>query len=92
MEIKNQKLFTYLGASIHMIDLVNWMINDLPISIFTKAIKLVQKKVILKHSFLTHYLTYKNNLIVKISSHATSVHPHFHELKIFEKDKTITLI
>ena len=78
-----------LGASIHMIDIVNWLIDELPISIFTKGNKILTKNSIFKkESFLTHLLEYKNGLIVKISSNSGSVHPHFHDIKIFQKDKT----
>ncbi len=86
-KIKNYSLT--LGASIHMIDLINWLIDDLPLSIITKGNKIVKKNSeFKKNTFLTHLLTYKNNLIVKISANAPSVHPHFHEIKIFQKDKT----
>jgi len=34
-------------------------------------------------------LKFSNNLIVKITANASSIYPHFHELKIFSKNSTI---
>lgn len=86
----NEKNYSLtLGASIHMIDLVNWLIDDLPIKVFTKGNKnLTKNSSFKKFSFLTHFLEYKNGLIVKISANSGSIHPHFHDIKIFQKDKT----
>ncbi len=78
-----------LGASIHMIDIVNWMLDELPVSIFSKGNKIATRESkFKKYSFLTHLLQYKNGIIVKISANAGCIHPHFHEIKIFQRDKT----
>jgi len=78
-----------LGASIHMIDIINWLVDDLPVSVFTKGNKILTKNSkFKKFSFLTHLLQFKNGLIVKISANAGSIHPHFHEIKIFQNNKT----
>ena len=87
--LKEKNYSLTLGASIHMIDIVNWLIDELPVSIFTKGNKIATKKSkFKKFSFLTHLLQYKNGLIVKISANAGAIHPHFHNIKIFEKNKT----
>ena len=87
---KEKKYSLTLGASIHMIDIVNWLVDDMPVSVFTKGNKISTKKTkFKKSSFLTHLFSYKNGLIVKISANAASAHPHFHEIKVFQKNKTL---
>ena len=81
-----------LGAAIHMIDLVNWLIEKKPKQVFSKGNKIVTKNTIFKkNSIISYFFTYKNNLTAKITADGVCVHPHFHELKIFEKNKTIFL-
>ena len=81
-----------LGASIHMIDIINFLIEDRPKFVFTKGNDIHTKNTkFKKNSLLTHIFTYKNGLILKITSNATCKYPHFHEIKIFEKNKTIIL-
>ena len=81
-----------LGAAIHMIDLVNWLIEKKPKQVFSKGNKIVTKNTIFKkNSIISYFFTYKNNLTAKITADSVCVHPHFHELKIFEKNKTIFL-
>jgi predicted dehydrogenase len=81
-----------LGAAIHMIDLVNWLIEKKPTHVFSKGNKIATKNsVFKKNSIISYFFTYKNNLTVKITADGVCVHPHFHELKIFEKSKTIYL-
>ncbi len=79
-----------LGASIHMIDIVNYLLEDKPTHVFSKGNNLHTKKSSFKkNSVVTHLFTYKDGKILKITSNATCKHPHFHEIKIFEKNKTI---
>ena len=42
-----------------------------------------------KSSYVIILLKYNNNLIVKITANASSIYPHFHELKIFSKNSSI---
>lgn len=79
-----------LGAAIHMIDLVMWMLDEKPISVSAYGNKVVTKNSkFLKESFLVYIMRFPNNIIVKITANAASIYNHFHELKIFEKNKTI---
>ena len=86
--IKNYSLI--LGASIHMIDLMIWLFKKKPIKVsaFGNSIG-VNKKKFDKEGFITLNLQFKDNAIVKLNANATGIYPHFHEIKIFEKKKTI---
>tara|TARA_A100000164_G_C21843337_1_gene741212 strand:- start:75 stop:1076 length:1002 start_codon:yes stop_codon:yes gene_type:complete len=84
---KNYSLI--LGASIHMIDLVLYLIKKKPI--FVKAIGNkfdIGKKIINSENFIGLDLIFQNDLIVRINTHGICNHPHFHNLRIFSKDYT----
>lgn len=79
-----------LGAAIHMIDLVMWFLNSRPIAVTTfGSKKITQNTNFKKDSFLIYIFEFPNNKLVKITANAVGVHNHFHQLKIFEKNKTI---
>jgi len=79
-----------LGAGIHIIDLIIWMLNKKPISVFSKSNNLASKnQKFKKFSFATYIFTFSNKLIVKITANATCIHPHYHAIKIFQKNKTL---
>ena len=78
-----------LGAAIHMIDLVMWIFDSKPVSVYALENKIGSKNNKLKFgSFAVILLTFPNNLIVKITGNGPCVHPHFHEIKIFGTEKT----
>jgi predicted dehydrogenase len=80
-----------LGASIHMIDLVLWLLGDLPTHIMAFENKIATKNTAFKkNSFSLVLMRFKNGLIAKISADAVSPHPHFHVLKIFSKNKILS--
>lgn len=85
---KNYSLI--LGASIHMVDLMMWFFKKKPIKVsaFGNSIG-VNKKKFDKEGFITLNFQFKDNAIVKLNANATGIYPHFHEIKIFEKKKTI---
>ncbi len=79
-----------LGAAIHMIDLVMWFLDSRPISVTTFGNKEITKNTnFKKNSFLIYILEFPNNIIVKITANGVGVYNHFHQIKIFEKNKTI---
>ena len=87
-KIKNYSLI--LGASIHMVDLMMWFFQKKPIKVSAIGNNIgVNKKKFDKEGFITLNLQFKDNAIVKLNANATGIYPHFHELKIFEKKKTI---
>ena len=77
------------GASVHMIDLVNWIVGKKPINVQTFGNKIVtyggQQKY---NDFASILLGYEDQMIVKISAHGGCVHPHFHSLKVFGENST----
>ncbi len=78
------------GCAIHVIDLVLWLLNKKPITVYVKGNNIgVNKKIFKKNSYVIILLKFSNNLIVKITANASSIYPHFHELKIFSKNSTI---
>ena len=78
------------GAAIHMIDLIMWLINDRPIKVTTYGNKIITKNsAFKKNSFVILILEFSNGIIVKITANGVCVYPHFHELKIYSKNKTI---
>lgn len=79
-----------LGAAIHMIDLVCWLLNKRPLSVITIGNKIVTKNTIFKKkSFLIYLLKFSQNLIVKVTANMVGTHEHFHNLKIYSKNKTL---
>ena len=79
-----------LGAGIHMIDLVMWLLNSKPVYVNTfgnnKATRNTNYK---KDSLIIYIFEFPGNIMVKISANAAGIYEHFHKLKIFEKNKTI---
>ena len=78
-----------LGAAIHMIDLVMWLLNSKPVSVQATGNKIATINTDLKYnSFSTIVLEFDNGLIAKITGNGSCVHPHFHGLKIFGTERT----
>ena len=78
-----------LGAAIHIIDLVMWLLNDKPT--YIKAYgsnKDTKNTKFKKNSLIIYILEFPGDILVKISANSSASFQHFHELKIFEKDKT----
>ena len=79
-----------LGAAIHVIDLVMWFTKKKPINVTSFGNSLATKKTNFKNkSFIVYIFEFPGNVIVKISANAPSIYNHFHEVKIFEKNKTL---
>ena len=78
-----------LGAAIHMIDLVMWLLDSKPISVQAIGNNIPNKNTNLKfNSFAVVILKFENGAIAKITGNGGCVHPHFHDLKIFGTQKT----
>lgn len=87
-EIKDYSII--LGAGIHVIDLIMWILKSRPITVQSFGNNLATKNTkFKKKSFALIVLEFSNNLIVKITANGGSVYDHFHELKIFKKNETI---
>ena len=78
-----------LGAGIHMIDLIMWILNKKPKFVTSYGNNTVTKKTnFKKKSFLIYIFEFSKNVIVKVTANAAGIYEHYHELKIFEKNKT----
>ncbi len=87
-KLKNYSII--LGAGIHMIDLVMWLINSRPLSVQSFGNKIgTERSNFKKESFAYSIFEFPQKKIVKVSSNASGIFDHFHELKIFEKNKTL---
>tara|TARA_B110001452_G_scaffold262505_1_gene262636 strand:- start:1098 stop:2087 length:990 start_codon:yes stop_codon:yes gene_type:complete len=97
---RRQKLFQWrskikdysvtLGAGIHMIDLVMWLLNKKPQYVTSYSNNIVTRKTnFKKQSFLIYIFEFSKNIVVKITANAVGIYKHFHEVKIFEKKKTL---
>ena len=73
-----------------MIDLVMWLIELKPISVYAIGNKKLTKDTVFKkNSFALLVLEFPNNILVKITANGCAKHNHFHDIKIFSKDKTL---
>lgn len=79
-----------LGAGIHLIDLITWILEKKPISVISCGNSIATNKTkFKKKSFVINLFKFPGNILVKITSNLAGNYEHFHELKIFEKNKTI---
>ena len=76
-------------ASTALIDLVCWLLEDLPIKVYTVGNKIALKNErFKKESFILMLLEFRNKLTVKISVNSCSQSKHFHDVRIFTKNKS----
>lgn len=85
-KINNYSLI--LGAAIHMIDLIVWILNMKPTHVTAYGNKIGVNNIKFD-SFSIIILEFKNGNIAKVTANAPSVHPHFHSLSIFGSKKTL---
>jgi len=79
-----------LGAAIHMIDLAIWLVNEKPVSVYAVGNKIGTDTSKFKfNSFAMLSIEFESGLIIKVTGNGSCVHPHFHGLKVFGRDKTI---
>jgi len=78
-----------LGAAIHMIDLVMWLLDSKPISVQAIGNDIANQGTKLQfNSFAVVLLKFENGVIAKITGNGGCVHPHFHGLKIYGTKQT----
>ena len=86
---KTKNFSLTLGATIHILDIICWILDDKPVSVFTKiSDKITKNTKFKKFSFANYIFTFPKNIIVSLKSDAVCAHPHYHSLEIFEKHKT----
>ena len=73
-----------LGGGIHIIDLMNFFLNNKVIEIKSYANKIATKNTKFKNrDFVVSILKLKNNTIAKITSNFGCVYPHFHKISLY---------
>jgi len=78
-----------LGAAIHMIDLIMWLLGSRPVSVQALGNDISNKNTNLKfNSFAIVILKFENGVIAKLTGDGGCIHPHFHGLKIFGTEQT----
>ncbi len=78
-----------LGAAIHMIDLVMWLLGTRPVSVQAIGNDIFNKNTKLKfNSFAVILIKFENGVIAKITGNGGCVHPHYHGLKVFGTKRT----
>lgn len=96
---RKQKLFKWrsktinysltLGATIHVLDLICWILNSRPLSVFAKTSSKITKNTKFKNfSFANYIFTFPKNILVNLKADGVCVHPHYHTISLFEKNKT----
>lgn len=79
-----------LGAGIHIIDLVMWILKSKPISVTTFANKKpTTNSKFKKNSLIVMLFEFPSNILVKVTANGAAAHNHFHEMKIFSNNETL---
>lgn len=87
---KDKNYSLTLGGAIHVIDLIMWILNSRPLSVYTVGNNKVTKNTKFKKDNLMIYIfEFPRNVLVKITVNSAGIHEHFHKLIIYEQDKTI---
>ena len=78
-----------LGAGVHMVDLVMWLLNERPVEVSGMGNAIATQSSDLKqNSFAVLLLRFEDGCICKISANGGCIYPHFHALKVFGIEKT----
>jgi predicted dehydrogenase len=78
-----------LGAGVHMVDLVMWLLKKRPIEVSGMGNAIATQSSDLKqNSFAVFLLRFEDGCICKISANGGCIYPHFHALKVFGTEKT----
>ena len=79
-----------LGAAVHMVDLMVWMLGEKPIEVVAYSNNIATRSTPFKpNSFAVMLLQFQNGCVVKVTGNGVSVHPHFHGLKLYGTKKTV---
>ena len=77
------------GAAVHMIDLAIWIIGKKPITVQALGNQITTAETKQRHNdYAILLLGFEEQLVVKVSAHGGCVHPHFHSLKVYGKEKS----
>ena len=77
------------GAALHMIDLVLWLTEKLPVEVHAYGNNIATENSELKYnSFAVLLMKFEDGMIAKVTGNGGCVHPHFHRLAVFGTKKT----
>ena len=78
-----------LGAAVHMIDLIMWVMGDKPIEVQGYGNQIATEGTALQYNdFGVVLLKFENGTIAKITANGGCVHPHFHGVAVYGTEKT----
>ena len=78
------------GGGVHMIDLITWILKELPYQVKAEANKIITKKSPFKYNdFSVAILKFKSGKIAKITSNFGCMIPHHHSLNIYGSRGTL---
>jgi len=77
------------SSAIHSVDLMCWIINDLPFEVVAFGNKIATKNTKFKfNDFVITIMKYRNSIIGKVTANIGCVHPHFHGLIVYGTNST----
>ena len=77
------------SSAIHVVDLICWILDDLPYEVTGYGNKIATKNTKFKfNDFVVGIMRYKNNIISKVTANIGCVHPHFHNLTVYGTKST----
>lgn len=72
------------GASIHLVDLLYWLINDKVIEVCSYGNKIASKNSKCPYNdFNVSLLKFSNGILAKVTGNAGAVYPHYHGVKVY---------
>ena len=77
------------GSALHMIDLVLWLTEKLPVEVHAYGNNIATENSELKYnSFAVLLMKFEDGMIAKVTGNGACVHPHFHRLVVCGSEKT----
>ena len=81
---RDQNYSIMSGGGIHLIDLLNWLINDQAKEVFAYGNKFcTPKSEFIKYDNVVSIIKYQNGAVGKISANFGCMSPHFHRLNVY---------
>jgi len=79
-----------LGAAVHMVDLIVWMLGEKPVEVVAYSNNIATRGSSFEpNSFAVMLLQFQNGCVAKVTGNGVCVHPHFHGLKLYGTEKTV---
>ena len=87
---KDMKFYSIIhGAAVHMIDLVVWITDMLPLEVKAYGNQISTRNSGMRYNdYASILLKYETGLIAEVSVHGGCVHPHFHDVRVYGTEST----